>query len=232
MEPIGRAYGRVIDLLELFASTQRGLALTEISKSLDIPKSSAWLMLQHLTERRLLRLVPETKKYEIGSEFISLALKVSSATNSLALIAHPFMVQASQDTGNDIYIGALLDQELAYIDKVEGTKSIRIDIGVGVPRPIHCTAAGLVHLAFAAPELVDRVLVGNLPKLTDSTVVGVAAIKKKLVRIRKDGYEITDGTAIEGVKSIAIPVLNRQGQIVASISASGPSSMKIGRAHV
>src|SRR3546814_9721214 len=81
MEPIGRAYGRVIDLLELFASTQRGLALTEISKSLDIPKSSAWLMLQHLTERRLLRLVPETKKYEIGSEFISLALKVSSATN-------------------------------------------------------------------------------------------------------------------------------------------------------
>src|SRR3546814_14422392 len=107
----------------------------------------------------------------IGSEFISLALKVSSATNSLALIAHPFMVQASQDTGNDIYIGALLDQELAYIDKVEGTKSIRIDIGVGVPRPIHCTAAGLVHLAFAAPELVDRVLVGNLPKLTDSTSV-------------------------------------------------------------
>src|SRR3546814_10818592 len=97
MEPIGRAYGRVIDLLELFASTQRGLALTEISKCLDIPKSSAWLMLQHLTERRLLRLVPETKKYEIGSEFISLALKVSSATNSLALIAHPFMVQASQD---------------------------------------------------------------------------------------------------------------------------------------
>src|SRR3546814_3727158 len=67
-------------------------------------------MLQHLTERRLLRLVPETKKYEIGSEFISLALKVSSATNSLALIAHPFMVQASQDTGNDINIGALLDQ--------------------------------------------------------------------------------------------------------------------------
>src|SRR3546814_18494774 len=99
-------------------------------------------MLQHLTERRLLRLVPETKKYEIGSEFISLALKVSSATNSLALIAHPFMVQASQDTGNDIYIGALLDQELAYIDKVEGTKSIRFDIGVGVPRVLKSVVSG------------------------------------------------------------------------------------------
>src|SRR3546814_20804842 len=100
------------------------------------------------------------------------------------------MVQASQDTGNDIYIGALLDQELAYIDKVEGTKSIRIDIGDGVPRPMHCTAAGLVHLAFAAPELVDRVLVGNLPKLTDYPFVGVAPIKNTMARILKGGVAI------------------------------------------
>lgn len=225
MEPAGRAYGRVVDLLELFASVQTGLTLTEITRDLNIPKSSVWLMLQHLIERRFLRLVEETKRYEIGAEFISLALKVSSATNSLALIAHPFMVNASDATGNDIYIGALLDDQLTYIDKVEGSKSIRIDIGVGVPRPIHCTAAGLVHLAFASDRFVEQALSGRLEKPTDSAITNVPAIKKKLARIHKVGYEITNGTAIEGVKSIAVPILNRNGQIVASLSASGPSSM-------
>jgi len=225
MEAPGRAYGRVLDLLELFAQRQRGLTLTEITRDLGIPKSSAWLMVQHLAERRFLRLVEDTKKYEIGAEFISLALKVSSTANCLAQIAYPFLVGASEATGNDIYLGAVLDDQLTYIGKVEGSKSIRIDIGVGVPRPVHCTAAGLVHLAYASDGFVDRALSGRLEKPTDSAVTHVPAIRKKLARIRKDGYEITNGTAIEGVKSIAVPILNRQGQIVASISASGPGAM-------
>jgi DNA-binding IclR family transcriptional regulator len=224
MEPAGRAYGRVVDLLELFASAQHALTLTEISNALEIPKTSVWLMLQHLIERRFLRLTEATKKYEIGPEFISLAFKVSSATNNLALIAHPFMVDASRATGNDVYIGALLGDQLTYIDKVEGVQSIRIEIGVGVTRPLHCTAAGLVHLAFASESFVDRALSGRLEKPTASTITNVASIRKQLVRIRKQGYAITNGSAIDGVKSIAVPILNREEKIIASMSVSGPSS--------
>lgn len=218
----GRGHGRVLEVLEALGEARGGLTLNELTERLTAPKSSVWLIVQHFVDLGFAVLEPHTRAYRVGPRFERLAMRVSSSSRGLAGTLRPHLERLCKSTTEDVYLGALSGTELTYIDKVEGTQSVRLDIGVGVPRPLHCTAAGRVLLAFGAADLVDEVLAQPLEAATSDTVAEAGELRRILAIAREQGYATSDGQAIEGVAAVAAPVLGPGGAIVAAISISGP----------
>jgi len=94
---------------------------------------------------------------------------------------------------------------------------------VGTRAPVHSTAVGKALLAFQPDEVVDGVLARGLPASTPNTLTDARALRRELAAVRSRGYAIDDEESEVGLRSIAAPIRNDAGQVVASISIAGPA---------
>lgn len=89
--------------------------------------------------------------------------------------------------------------------------------------PSHCTSVGKAALAFQDEIVFERVVGAGLEKFTDTTIISKGKLAKELSKIRRQGYSIDEGEHQPGIRCIGAPIRNENGQVFASISASGPS---------
>lgn len=89
--------------------------------------------------------------------------------------------------------------------------------------PSHCTSVGKAALAFQDDVVFERVVGAGLEKFTDTTITSRSKLAKELSKIRKLGYSVDEGEHQPGIRCIGAPIRNENGQVFASISASGPA---------
>lgn len=218
--PPGRGYGRVIEVLELLASEGAGLTGSEMSRRLGLPKSTAFLLLQHLVDRGIVSLDPLTRRYRTGPALVQLAFQITAGID-LVRTARPHLDRLSQETTDDVYLGIRQGTRFIYVDKLEGTQSVRLNMRLGQPRYLHSTAVGKLLLAFGPPELLERVVAEHgLPKMTPATIVDIERLRGELQRIRDRGYSISEAENVEGVYGFAAPVRDYGGEVVAAVHIS------------
>ncbi len=224
----GRGYGRVLDLLMLVVNDNRGFTLSEISRKLSIPKSTVSLLLEHLCERGFIMTDMVTRRYQVGPSLVQLSYLVTGQ-QKLTRIARPYLEWLSRETTEDVYLGVRTGTQVIYVDKVEGAQSVRLNIGIGFPRPMHSTALGRIFLAYGGDGLLEQVVVvRGLPKITDHTVTDIEILRAELERVRARGFSISDGESVEGVCALAAPIRDHSGEVVAALSVSGVRSRIIG----
>ncbi|HEY8368259.1 MAG TPA: IclR family transcriptional regulator [Thermodesulfobacteriota bacterium] len=210
----------MIDVLELLASDGAGLTGSEMSRRLALPKSTAFLLLQHLVERGIVSLDPATRRYRIGPALVQLAFQITTSID-LVRVARPYLERLSRETTDDVYLGIRHGTRFIYVDKLEGTQSIRLNMRLGQPRPLHSTAVGKLLLAFGPPELLDQVIAERgLPRMTPATITDPGRLREELERIRQQGYSISEAENVEGVYGFAAPVRGHDGDVVAAIHIS------------
>ncbi len=216
--PVGRAYGRVIDVLDLLASSQEGLTGSDVSRHLDLPKSTVFLLLDQLRDRGVLALDPESRRFSIGPGLTRLAWRVVGVLDLLR-VARPHLERLSLETGEDVYLAVRHGTQFVYVDKVEGTQSVQLNTRLGVPRPLHATAPGKLFLAFGPSDLLGRVVEEHgLPAVTSSTITDVDRLQEELTRIRQRGYSISEAENVEGISALAAPVRDHTGRVVAAVN--------------
>ncbi len=218
--PPGRGYGRVIDVLELLAPTGTGLTGSEMSRRLHLPKSTVFLLLRHLVERGIVSLDPVTRRYRTGPALVQLAFQVTAGID-LVRTARPHLDRLSRETTEDVYVGIRHGTRFIYVDKLEGTQSVRLNLRLGQPRYLHSTAVGKLLLAFGPPDLLEQVVAEHgLPKMTPATITDVGRLREELRRIRERGYSVSEAENIEGVYGFAAPVRDHSGEVVAAVHIS------------
>lgn len=225
----GRGYGRVIDLLETLASETRGLTGSDVSRRLGVPKSTVFLLLHHLLEREVVSIDPETRRYRIGPALVRMAFRI---TGSIALVkvARPHLQRLSQDTTEDAYLGIRQERRLIYVDKLEGSQSIRLDLPLGQPRYLHSTAVGKLLLAHGSAELLEALVAETaLPAVTATTITDPDRLRDELARIRERGYSTTEGENVEGVYGFAAPVRDHTGAVIAGLHISSLKARALAR---
>lgn len=216
----GRGYGRVVDVLELLTGEAEGLTGTDISRRLGLPKSTVFLLLQHLLDRRVVALDPRTRRYVIGPILVQIAYRVVGGLQFVR-VARPHLEELSRETTEDVYLGIRTGTEFIYVDKVEGTQSVRLNLRLGSPRYLHSTAVGKLLLAFGPPGLLGQVVSERgLPVMTPATITDVGRLREELERIRARGYSISDGENVEGVYGLAAPIRDHTGQVIAAVHIS------------
>jgi DNA-binding IclR family transcriptional regulator len=111
-----------------------------------------------------------------------------------------------------------------YIDKIEPARSVRMITRIGASNPVHCTSVGKAILAFLpedrANDVVKRL---RFERFTHRTIATVEALRTEMEKTRRRGYAVDDEEFEEGLRCIAVPVLDAQRQPVAAVSVSGPS---------
>ena len=87
--------------------------------------------------------------------------------------------------------------------------SLNRDSGIGLRRPLHSTALGKVLLAWDPEGKADLAALGPLPALTGRTIVDHGELRAELDRVREAGYALNDGESGDGIRTVAVPVLDR-----------------------
>lgn len=212
-----------LKILRSFTMEQPKKGVLDISRELNISKSSVHRILQTLASEGFVKKSNDCSKYELGISVIELN---SIYLRHLDLYEESYenLMSLSQKTGETCHLAILKDYHIVYLNKVELAPSSNVQSHVGHHNHIHCTGTGKVLLAFSEPEVIQYVLEKGLEKVTEKTITDPAVLLEELAQIRQQGYGIVQGEYKEQMTSIAVPIRNYRGQVIAAINLVGLTS--------
>jgi DNA-binding IclR family transcriptional regulator len=133
------------------------------------------------------------------------------------------MSHLQQVTGNTILLGVIIDDQLVYIDKREGTGIIQISSDIGWRRPLHYGMLGMVLMAYLAPDRKKNILEKYpLTAHTRYSITDQDAFSLRLGEICKQGYVLEREEAVEGIAGIAAPIRDYSRQVVGTLGIAVP----------
>ncbi len=216
------AVERGLDVLEALGRSEGELKLSEIGAALDLPRGTAHRILGTLNRRGYARYDSRTRRYGLGARTLILA---SMSRQRLGPLARPFLEELVEVSGETCSLSCFDRDAAVYIEQAEPGRSVRMLAEPGDRVPLHATATGKVLLAHQPRELMQTFLKApELPRFTAKTTTDTARLREELHRIRQQGYATDLDEYEEGVRSLAAPIFNPDGQLLAAMSLSGPSS--------
>ena len=223
-ENVVKSVSRALEIIALVSTKKGGLGVTEIANQIDINKSSVFRTLSTLAQYGYIEQDRETGKYKLGYKFLDVSSKLLESID-LRTEAKPFLQELEQMTNEVIHLVVYDQGEVVYIEKLEGTETLRTHSKVGKRAPMHCTSVGKAILAHL-PEhdvlaILDR---KGMPYHTDLTITSSEALLQELKEIRLRGYALDLEENEYGITCIAAPVFDHLGKVVAAVSISGPTT--------
>lgn len=213
---------QALKLLEVVARRQN-IGLSELARLTGTTKTLAFRMAATLEARGYLLKDDEERTYSLGYKPLYLSEQMQHHS-PLVRIANPFLDELSERTRENVSL--LVRDGLATICLAirQSPQPIRLYVELGRQGPLHVGGGPKLLLAFAPDEIQEAVLTGKLASYTPSTIVDAKRLKALLKRIRAQGYNVSHGDLDPGAFSVAAPVRDHAGRVVASISVAGPQS--------
>lgn len=211
---------RAVTILDLLADAGE-LGVTELARRLDVHKSTASRLVAALERWDLVEQIDGRGKYRLGVGLLRLA---GTAVAGLDVVeqARPVCRRLAAETGLTVNLAVLSDQQAHYLDQVAGTSALQSYNWVGQRIPLHATSNGKVLLS-GVDRHTARALAGELTAYTDKTIVDLTRLEAELAATRRDGYATAVDELEDGLSAIAAPVRNAHGEVVNSLSLSGPT---------
>lgn len=215
---------RALNILSVLASAENPLPLTKISNHTELHISTTHRLLNSLKACGYVLQDPQSGHYALGVKAITLSFE-GSRIQSLKIIARPFLqeiVEKAQETANLVTKEGL---SAVYVDQVTSPRMMRMFTQTGAEAPLHCTGVGKIFLAYMPEEHVRQLVsLNSLTPYTAQTITDPAKLLKELESIRSVGVAYDREEREEGVMCVAGPVFDQKGNVVASISISGPAT--------
>jgi DNA-binding IclR family transcriptional regulator len=213
---------RAFEALEVLASAERGLGVTEVAQALGVSCNSAFRLLHTLEESGYVRRDPNSKKYFLGLRLFELGNAVFHSRD-LRELARPILQQLLNRFQETVNLAVLQDMHVVYIERLESPLSLRTSSTVGSRANAHSTSLGKAMLAFLPQGHVRRLMAETkLEARTAKTITDPQTLERELELTRQRGYAVDDGENLEGVCCVGAPVFDSQGSVVAAISVSAP----------
>lgn len=202
-------------VLKLFSLDQPEMSVTEISRKLDIAKSTSYRLLSSLASEGFVYKDPHSNLYSLGSSILSLANIVHSQI-PISNEALPILNMLVETTGENAHLSILEGTEVVYLKTLDGIYSSVDYIHHGSRKPAFCTSAGQAILAFHpdAAKLASH----ELQVHAKNTIISPLAFLKRLDKVRKDGFAICDQQYRNNITGIGVPVYGKSGQTIAALS--------------
>lgn len=209
--------------MTLISDTERGLGISELSKSLGISKGTIHGITSALEEIGVLIRDPFTKKYNLGYALVELRKKGLSRI-PLREVARRHMEELVEDTDETVFLGILKDDHILILDVAESTKELKITSPSGTKIPLTAGATGKVFLAYMEEKSALRYLTANgLVKYTESSITDLDRYLQEIKEVRKKGFATDHEEYLQGVKAVAA-LIRTQGPVLAAVWVVGFSS--------
>lgn len=166
----------------------------------------------------------EPGTYRLGIRLLELGNVVKSRI-AIGKTAMPLMQELHRQLGESVNLGVRQGDEIVYVERTSsGSASVRVVHLVGARAPLHVTAVGKLFLAEAGGEAVrDYARRTGLPGFTPASLTTAAALESELDRVRQFGVAFDNEEIEPGLRCIAAPVRDDEGQLVAGLSISAPA---------
>ncbi len=214
------AVGRALDLLE--ALSRIGPApLAALADEARCTRTAGFRLLRTLEARGFAIQDEARGMWRLGARWGVLG-RAAVEQGALAATAMPFLVALGKTSGENVYLRVRDGLESETIAIFQTDPGLRVYSEVGKRQPLH--AGSSRQLLAHAPEAVQtQVLAQRLPRFTPATRTDPAWIAADLQRIRTRGYLLTTDEVVAGAATVAAPVRDASGQVVAVLSVSAPT---------
>ena len=205
-----------LQVIEAFNAEHARLSITDVSEATGLDRA---------TSRRCLLTLHELGYAAYDGKYFTLTPRVlrlgmgALASLPLAQVVQPWLDQLSEQIGQSTSVSILDGTEIVYLARAAQRRVMSIGLMPGSRLPAHCTSMGRVLLA-ALPENEARALVdaSDLTPRTVNSVTEPERIMERLSAARTDGYAVIDQEVEVGLRSIAVPLYNAHGHVVAALN--------------
>jgi IclR family pca regulon transcriptional regulator len=212
---------RGLAVIRAFDAQHPSLTLSEVAKITGLSRAAARRFLHTLvdldyvgTDGREFSLRPRV--LELGHAYLS--------GLGLPEIAQPHLEHLTETTGESTSVAILDGTDIVYVARVSAYRIMSAAISVGTRFPAFATSMGRAILGCGPEELRERFLaVAELPALTGHTITDVAQLRAELLRIREQGWALVDQELEPGLRSVAAPIADASGKVIAAINVSAPA---------
>ncbi|MBW1803613.1 MAG: IclR family transcriptional regulator, partial [Deltaproteobacteria bacterium] len=194
--------------------------LSDLVEQTGIHESTAKRITSHLTFREYLQRDADTRRYRLGLRHFEMGGIVLSSFSLREASAYS-MSRLQSETGGTVLLGVDMQDRLVYLERREGKVPTRVPSEIGQKKPLHYGMLGILLMAYLDQEDVDRVLADTpLEAYTPFSITDRDAFSIRLEEVRKKGYCVEKGEAVEGTIGISAPIRNHTREVIAALGIS------------
>ncbi|MCM3706610.1 MULTISPECIES: IclR family transcriptional regulator [Cytobacillus] len=206
-------------IIKLFTKEKPIWGITEISRELNLPKSSVSRLTSDLADEGFLK--KSGRQYHLGLSLLRLAGLLTTHLEITREAAEPLnsLVNKIQETA---HVSIMEDDKIVYLLKHDCKHPVRLHSYIGKDNPAVCTSSGLIILAYQSIEQITEVIGKGLPQRGPNSFINKDDLLRELKYIKENGYAICiDVLHIDAV-SIAAPIRDYTGNVMAAVTVAGP----------
>ena len=227
-----QSLARGLDVIQAFGKERPELTITEVAASTGLTRAVARRFLLTLVE--LGHVETDGKRFWLRPKILCLGYAYLSALPWWE-VAQPHLEAAAGRLGESCSAAVLDGSDIVYVARVPATRIMTINLGIGTRLPAHATSLGRVLLAsLNETELRDYFATADLRAFTKRTVTDESQLRRLLREVAGKGYSLVDQELESGLRSLAVPLLDRAGKVVAAINvgthaARSPKATMLGQ---
>ncbi|TCC20870.1 IclR family transcriptional regulator domain-containing protein [Kribbella speibonae] len=213
---------RGLAVIRAFSTEAPSLTLSEVARAVGITPATARRILLTLEELGYVR--SDNRRFSLTPRVLALGWAYLSSLD-LGELAGPFMEELSAKTRESCSIATLDLPDIVYVARVPTSRIMTVALGVGARLPAYPTSMGRVLLAALPDEDLTAYLeTVQAEPLTDRTLTAPDALRASITQARADGYALVDQELELGLRSIAAPIHNSRGRVIAALNVSAHAS--------
>ncbi|WP_337184561.1 IclR family transcriptional regulator [Shinella sp.] len=214
-------FAKGLRVTEAFGEARPRLTITDVSAQTGLDRATARRCLLTLAE--LGYAAYDGKFFELTPKILRLGHAYLSAT-PLPRLVQPYLDQISERIGQSASACVLDGVEIVYVARAAQKRIMSINLSAGSRLPAYCASMGRVLLA-ALPEAEARAVIEASDRRANTpfTRTEPDALMDELSRVRRQGYALIDQELEIGLRSIAVPLENARGRVVAAINVGAPA---------
>lgn len=216
VQSVDRALSILEDLARLGAA-----GVTEIAAELGVHKSTAFRLVATLEAHGLVEQTAERGKYRLGVGILRLA-GATTARLDVVQEARSVCRHLAAETGETVNVAVLSEHSALYLEQVAGSSALQSHNWVGQHIPLHATSNGKILLSGLKPDELDEFL-DKLPAYTELTITKKDQLRREVDHAREVGHAVAVDELEVGLTAVAAPIRNAHGDVIASMSVSGPT---------
>lgn len=215
-----RSIRRALAILRILATGQEhGVRITDIVRQTGFNRPTVHRILRVLIEEEAVEQDPNTRRYMVGPE-VSLLGMSRAARVPVKSVAEPYLRHIAEQCGDSVFLTIRSGFDSICVDRKTGNYPVKVlSIEVGARRPLGVSVSGLVLLAFADPDDSEEVILGNEQRFTSHGLV-LGEVRRRITETRSLGYAYSEVGVVPGTRALALPILNADHQLVASVAVS------------
>jgi len=214
---------KAMDILDALENAPQGLTQVQLSRHLDLPRTTLYRLLATLVARGMVRRDPLRRVYCLGFRCFELA-RSAYAMPDLAAAASTELRALRDLTGETSYLATLDGLEVLSLERCDGAHSQRSQAALGQRKPLHCTSQGKAILSSLDDASRDATLQGiTLKAFTPHTLTDRRRLQAELKITAARGWSVDDEEIVLGVRCVGAPVVDASGKVRGAISVAGPA---------